>query len=363
MREELAELEGARDAFTRDSLDDIFKCFGALAEAQQAISESIDKIAKISELTEDIRTDLRPDAFRDTSWSPFVNSLAQYSEASKKEKVQKRKAVNAKVLKMLRSDVSLPVALRLVAHLQEQSEDDGMIPASTLPFVFIQCREVFITDFILKNDPVGCEPKEAFRRACQVMKGPVLSVLTQYTAVASDIGPISAMLGRRISWFLEIVVEAVAQSQDLLDLTGLWNELTIIENSFHSLSVSFMPFIFETLLSRGVQLASKPLDKSIALFIGSLGRTTATESSQLRSVPAFILLTNSVSQILKEALSFCPPQIVHPLEAQFKRKLQVIEGAIAGNGESMAKIRSIYHDEFVPFLTGCFTRIHQHVAT
>lgn len=362
LKGELGEMEGERDGFTKESLTDIFKCFGALAEAQHAITESIERIGKIADLTEEIRNDIRPDSFKHNSWKPFVDSLSLYSEASRKEKIQRRKAVNAKVLKMLRSDVSLPVALRLYSYLQEQSTHDGMIPANTLPSVFIQCREVFITDFILKNDPVGCGPKESFRRACLVMKGPVLAVLTQYAAVTSEIGPISGMLGRRVGWFLEIVVEAVSQTQELLDLTSFWNELAVLEGSFGSFSVSFMPFIFENLVSRGVQLASKPLDKSIALFIGSLGRTTANESSQLRSVPAFILLTNSITQILKETLSFCPPQMIDPLEQQFRRKLVAIENAIEGDGESMVKIRSIYQDEFIPFLTGCFTRIRDYVC-
>jgi hypothetical protein len=182
-------------------------------------------------------------------------------------------------------------------------------------------------------------------------------VLSQYAAITNEIGPVSAMLGRRLSWFLGIVVESAAQTHDLLGLTSIWNELTILENSLRSFNASFMPFVFETLISRGVQLASKPFDKSIALFIGSLGRTTATESSQLRSVPAFILLTNSVSQVLKDALNFCPAQLVSPLEQQLRRKLKVIENAITGEGASMLKVRSIYHDEFIPFFTRCFDRI------
>lgn len=352
---EYGELVEERDRFTRQSLVDIFECFSSINNARQVIGEGLVKSARLISMSEQIQSDLNTSHLERTSWLPYQNKLQHQQELSVKETLQRKKIINAKVLKMLRTPIKSDTALRLVSHLKEQTGDGGQIPAESLPLIFLQCREVFITDYILSNDPAGCEPAEGFRRVCLIMKQAVLPVLEQYYCCFSEIPPISAMICRKFTWFIDFVLEVAERSTSLKSIARYWDALVGLDDLFSVYNTSFFPLITEILLKKAVRLAVQSIDKAVALFIGSLGKTVIPDGASMRSVPAFIMLVNSMDQMFKAIAFFCPPQFIAPFESAVQDKLLPIEQAL--RPEHMSRIRDLFETEFRPYLTDTFARL------
>lgn len=344
------ELLRQRDDYTREHLGEIFGCFSSIGAATRTVDEGLDRLGGMLRSGDQILGDLR--AFEANSWAPFQKQLSALQEAVRREKINRKRTINAKVLRMLRSEVSLSVCLRLVSHLKQQSSELGF-DGSSLPRVFLQARDVYITDFILRNDPASVPPEEAFRRACLVMREPVLAVLTQYAAVFPDVQPIAALVSRRFAWFFAIVRQTVRSTGDMLTLAAYWNELVVLNQSYAVFSCPFMSFIQGELVERGVVLCTAGLDKSTALFIRSLDRSVAAEGARLKSIPAFVLLANGIIELFKGLVSFCPPQLLLVLRATLDAKLAPVAAALAPH----EPMRRVYEAQFRPFLQACFAQI------
>lgn len=350
--QEHKELLQARDEFTRTALPDIFKCFSSISGAKQVLSGTAGRFGTFVSIGEQIKSDL--EGFEGSCWTSFETDLIALKEAGQRERIQRQKMLNGKILKLLRTQIDLPAVLRLVSHLKAQS---SFIPLQSLPSVFIQCREVYISNSILANDPGKASgPGEMFQRSCVAMREPVLSVLTEYTSLFTEIPPVSQMLCKRFAWFFEALQEAISQTDKLLDLASHWNELVVLESSYNIYSVSLMPFIDSILIERGAEIATKPLDKSVALFIASLGKTVVPEEpASIKSIPAFILLTNAINQMFKEATCFCPPQFVPSFQAAVDHKLRPVEDAL--QAEDRRALRELFETQFRPYLTGMFAKL------
>lgn len=349
------ELEEERDRFTRNSLADIFDCFSSLSNARQIIGEGLVKSARLISMSEAIQVSLNTTHFETACWKPYQEKLQSLKELVAREKIQRKKTINAKVLKMLRTDIKTATALRLIGHLKEQTGDGGLIPLEGLPSIFLQCRETFITDYILNNDPMNCQPDDGFKRACFIMRKAVHPVLDQYCNAFTDVPPISSMLCRRFAWFMDYTVGIIGRISDLKMMATIWDELVELECSFSVYNASFFPFIVDDLISKAVTLAVKSMEKAVAMFIGSLGKTVVPDGATMKSVPAFIMLVNSMNQMFQTATVFCPPQIIAPFEAAVQDKLLHIEQAL--RSESMLRIRDLYETEFRPYLTDTFARL------
>jgi len=287
-------------------------------------------------------------------WSRLQEEIESVGKSMKKDKIQHRKAINARVLKMLREDVPLPTSVRLVCYLRDQADDPDMsLDKTSLPSVYLQCRETFLTNLIISRDPtktLASNPSEAFRILLSIMSDDVLEILRQYKASFDDFQQISIFLTRRFAWFFEALHDCMENCHDPNVLAIFWRRLEELDTHYSKYMCSFVPFIKGEVLNRVISLALVPLHKAVPLFIAALDRTVVTEGSTLKSTPAFVILMNSISETLSKINQLNIPEIFPYLERRLIASLKPVEIAIERESGKFAVIKDIYDKNFTDFL-------------
>ncbi len=352
-----------RKDYINNNTSSISKCFQAISEAVKMINSSIDTIDACRTQATLVQSNLSLDHFNEKPWKPFQDRLHQLDEELKKQSMQRQKLINAKILKLLRGELSQPVALRLVSHLKEQTES-GMIPLDSLPTIFVQCREVWISNYTVKNDPMSADTlMESFRLACFIMREAVLHTLIQYNSLFDELAPISNMLGKRIIWFCEICDKCINSIDSPSDLAEMWNELVDLNKSFAFYSCKFMFLLEKSFIQRGTMIATRSLTRSVPLFMKGLSKVSVPEGAHFKSIPVFVLLLNGFTEMFKNVLCFCPPKLLEELRSQAEELLAPLETTLKQDeSDKGACLSRLYFDELKPEIYHQFNRIKEAIV-
>lgn len=351
LKASLAKIDWERAAYVKENLRDISECFGLITTANDKLSQGLERLRRLEgREIGSLQESLAPDQFEATSYSLYRNAMQGYKDGIRRAHQNRQRAINAKILKLLRTNVSLPVCLRLVGHLKDQDESAGMSQDSLLA-LFLQARDQYLHDFILKNDPMALmheSPEEAFGRAILIMREPLLDVIVQYTAIFEEAMPLSVLVSRRFAWFTRLLAEILDRTLIVSHLAFYWNQLVILDKSFHIYNCEFMAMIAPMLIQRAVIIAVGKLDKAISLFVTSASRIPVVEGTKLKSIPAFVILSNALADLMADVGSFGVPQLRLPLRKGILIKLGPIEKFL--QSERWAVLRDVYQTEFMGLL-------------
>lgn len=327
--------------------------FEAIMDAKSTLQESLRSIKSIQiEAAQPILQDLSQ--FDQNCLQPYNIACISLKDTMRRDQANRQRSINSKIVKLLRTNIALPVCIRLVGHLKEQQKDSNGLTRSPLPIMFLQARETFFQESLLQLDPVAVlqsDPVAAFDRTIKLMKGPFVDIISQYYAIFEESFPLYDFVAKRMNWFFEMLEEIFKTSPAIPKLAPFWNQLVELNDDLYRYNCEFIDIVAPMIVAKAIKIICERFEKAVALFLGSVGRMTKiADASNMKAIPPFVLLCNVLDDAFRDAAQLPVPLLRDRLKGAIRTKLEPIEKCLREGGEKTQRLYLIFLNELLPYI-------------